>query len=267
MGKALVLQNVNFSANKLDTVTIGENVPCTGIALSQNSIEFSALTSTTLTAVLTPSNTTDHLLWSSSDDSVATVADGVVTATGLGTATITATCGSQSATCSVSVEVTLTIDNFEVILHKTQSISASDLANGKDYMGSYGSSAEVYQKYTMVLSDKPTAYKALSGTDETYDGKYVFVIPNNATKIEIAATGISTTSLNYANSKEQPTYGVTGKGTKLVAIGTTAYASSGKCVNTIPDNVTGLDSFIATVVYARAIEAIPSDLTITFKEE
>lgn len=100
---ALVIKGANFAANKLTTVTIVEDEkPCTGIALSESTKTVTALGDFTLTATVTPVDTTDEVLWSSSDESVATVADGIVSVVGLGTATITATCGEQTATCAVS---------------------------------------------------------------------------------------------------------------------------------------------------------------------
>ena len=59
----------------------------------------------TLTATSLPEGLPleNEIVWSSSDDMVATVVDGVVTAIGAGTATITATSGSLSASCEVTV--------------------------------------------------------------------------------------------------------------------------------------------------------------------
>lgn len=60
----------------------------------------------TITATIVPDNCTDAVIWSSSDDTVATVdQNGKVTAAAdkTGTATITATCGEFSDTCEVTV--------------------------------------------------------------------------------------------------------------------------------------------------------------------
>lgn len=80
-----------------------EPVPCTGITLSANTLNFTAIGSQALTATVTPDGCTDPIVWESDKPAVATVVDGVVTAVGNGTATITAKCGNYSATCSVSV--------------------------------------------------------------------------------------------------------------------------------------------------------------------
>lgn len=59
-----------------------------------------------LNATVTPSDATDKtLVWSSSDDKVATVADGLVTAVAEGTANITVTCGDKSDVCVVTVKI------------------------------------------------------------------------------------------------------------------------------------------------------------------
>lgn len=103
MGRALKLLNVNFSSVAVDRVTFEEPVPCTGIELNQSTITVDKAEGTvTLTATLTPADTTDQVIWSSSNENVATVDGGVVTVHGIGTATITATCGEQTDTASVT---------------------------------------------------------------------------------------------------------------------------------------------------------------------
>ena len=102
MGYALKIKNVNFSENALDKVNFIEPVPCTGISIDKDTLTFEKVGDTEqLTATVTPSDTTDAVIWSSSDDNVATVVNGLVTIHGIGTATITATCGYQSASATV----------------------------------------------------------------------------------------------------------------------------------------------------------------------
>ena len=106
MSKALVLVGTDFSANKLTTVTLeggGGGVSCTGIALDHNTLDVFSLTAVTLTATVSPSNCTDPVTWASSDSTIATVSNGVVTPLKIGTATITATCGNYSASCVLTV--------------------------------------------------------------------------------------------------------------------------------------------------------------------
>lgn len=58
----------------------------------------------TLKATVAPSNTTDKVVWKSSNTKVATVsANGTVKAVKAGTAVITATAGKVKATCKVTV--------------------------------------------------------------------------------------------------------------------------------------------------------------------
>ena len=82
-------------------------VSVTGITLSQTEAAMTVGGETlTLTATVAPDDATDKTVtWTSSDPTVATVANGVVTAVAAGTATITATTtdGSFTATCDVTV--------------------------------------------------------------------------------------------------------------------------------------------------------------------
>ena len=80
-----------------------EAVPATGVTLSETALSLRPTEKATLTATVAPENTTDTLVWTSSNDAVATVKDGVITAKSEGTATITAACGSAKAECVVTV--------------------------------------------------------------------------------------------------------------------------------------------------------------------
>lgn len=261
MGRALVLKNVNFSENKLDTVNLGDDIPCTGIALSQNTISFTKLGSVTLTATLTPANTTDTVVWSSSDNSVATVVGGVVTAVGLGTATITATCGSQSATCSVSVSVSLAPADLLAIDGKITGTSKSDFDNnGKDYQKLTTGTT----KTIVVVSPDTAQNRAFTGDDDSYVGKYPIMIPKNATTVTIGiASLISGITLCYFDSTKQPTYTITGvKGARVVSIPSTSWSSHPTI--TLPSDIDGLDSFIVTVTFKADTDELPSGFEITF---
>lgn len=81
-----------------------EQIPCKGLILSDASITFTSSGTHTIVAYIEPANTTDKLMWASSNEKVVTVdRHGVVTTVGNGSAIITATCGTHSATCMVSV--------------------------------------------------------------------------------------------------------------------------------------------------------------------
>ena len=79
--------------------------PATGLTLDKSSLslDMNGSASAVLAATVTPANTSDALVWTSSDASVATVSNGTVTAKKAGTATITVTAGSKTASCAVTV--------------------------------------------------------------------------------------------------------------------------------------------------------------------
>ena len=100
--------------DKTLTVNGGEltgNVPQSGVAykvtdvsLNKTSLTLTDGGSETLTATITPSNATNkNVTWSSDNQNVATVSDGVVTAVSPGSAKITATADGKSDTCTVTV--------------------------------------------------------------------------------------------------------------------------------------------------------------------
>lgn len=87
-----------------DKCTVTVVISAKGISLDKSSVEFVALNQTkTLVATVEPATTTDIIEWESSDKTVVTVENGLVTAVGSGTAKITAKVGEKKAECSVSV--------------------------------------------------------------------------------------------------------------------------------------------------------------------
>lgn len=108
-------------------------VACTGITLDQSALAFTSGDPATLTATVEPADTTDMVVWTSSNPSVATVNNGVVTPIGEGNATITATCGSQTATCSVSVSslyFSITLVGTGATLTPTANVNPNDPYTG-----------------------------------------------------------------------------------------------------------------------------------------
>ena len=78
-------------------------VPATGVTLDKATLNLMTGETAVLTAAAQPENTTDTLTWTTGNEAVATVADGVVTAVGAGSTVITAACGSVKAECAVTV--------------------------------------------------------------------------------------------------------------------------------------------------------------------
>ncbi len=84
------------------------------IKLNETAITLEVGASQTLTAT---TNVKTGVKWSTSDDSIATVDDGVVNAISVGTATITATAGKATATCTVTVNAAR--EYAELVVDKT----------------------------------------------------------------------------------------------------------------------------------------------------
>ncbi len=105
-------------------------IAVTGVSLDQSSLTLDIGGTANLTATVSPSNATNKAVsWSTSNQSVATVNNGTVTAVAAGTVTITATAGGKSAICSVTVnkKVTpvssLTLDKTEISLVEDESLT------------------------------------------------------------------------------------------------------------------------------------------------
>lgn len=114
----ITVTTVDGSYTDRCTVTVVE--PVTGVTLDKTSETLAVGAKTSLTKTVAPANAGNkNVSWSSSDTSIATVSDGVVTAISAGTVTITVTTqeGNYTADCKITVIVPVA----SVTLNKTAS--------------------------------------------------------------------------------------------------------------------------------------------------
>ena len=118
VGAGTATITVTTANGKTATCEITVSVLASGVSLNKNTLSLIKGSSEALTAIFSPDDTTDKTItWTSSDETVATVVNGVVTAKAEGIAVIIATTSNGLiASCSVTVQ------NAEV---KTESISLS----------------------------------------------------------------------------------------------------------------------------------------------
>ena len=97
---------LHFDANRSMITVAAAPKPATGISLNTSELTLTVGDSgTSLAATVTPDDSTDAVVWSSSKTDVATVdAAGKVTAVAPGEAIITAKAGTKTATCTVKVQ-------------------------------------------------------------------------------------------------------------------------------------------------------------------
>lgn len=149
------------------TINPAANVPVESVSLNHTELSLTEGDIDTLTATVEPDNATDqNVIWSSSDNTVATVDEnGKVTAVAAGTATITVTTVDQNKTATCTVTVT------------------------------HGSMTLIPQKNASCTVEGKEAYYIC----ETC-GKY-FSDAEGKTEISLADTVIPTTSHNYKDGK------------------------------------------------------------------
>ena len=161
----------NFYAECKVTVT----VPVSSVSLNKSQIAIVKGETFALTATVNPDNATDKTVsWKSSNSSVASVVNGVVTANMTGQATITASSGGKSATCAVSVTTPVTsvsLDRFSITLEEKQStilvatVSPNDADDKTVIWSSSDSNVATVDQSGMVTAMKEgvTTIKAQAG--------------------------------------------------------------------------------------------------------
>ena len=100
---SLVAGKVLYNNALIYVPPISTWVPTTAISLNWSKFTISLPSPITLVATVEPSNSSEEVVWESSNTSIATVDNGVVTPKADGVCTITATSGDFSASCAITV--------------------------------------------------------------------------------------------------------------------------------------------------------------------
>lgn len=154
------------------TATCGTETATCVVTVSEREIEDSVtLDKTTATVTVGGTATitataSGEATWTTSDETVATVVNGVITGVSAGTATITATCGTASATCTVTVTT-------EPVADDSVTLDASELT--------------VQVGYSSLLTATATGTVSWSSSDES-----VAIVDNNSGRVFGIAAGTAT---------------------------------------------------------------------------
>lgn len=105
VGEAVITAKAGEFTATCKIIVKAKVIPVGGITLDKTEVELTEGESLRLVATVMPDNATDKsIVWSSSDERIATVADGIVTTLKAGEAIITAQSGNCTATCRIIVK-------------------------------------------------------------------------------------------------------------------------------------------------------------------
>jgi uncharacterized protein YjdB len=214
----------------------------------------------TISAIVTPENCTEEILWSSSDESVVIVENGTYTVTGNGDCTITVTCGSYSATCPVTIKGKETVKCQGISLNPTQcAVTVFDEINIRDKID------------LVIVPENCTDFLFWQSSDESiarinkFSGNLEALKPGNCiitatcgsysatcalTVSHIACTGISLdkTDLVFNRPSTSQITTITATTTPMIITEKISWTSSDPSIATVNNNVTMANSGTITIL-------------------
>jgi hypothetical protein len=215
-------------------------VAATSVTLNQSTLTFSDETPVTLVATVEPSDTTDTVAWTSTDETVAIVENGVITPLHDGSCVIRATAGSVSASCAVTVKnivVQYTVTN--TLLGVTSSNASAAVTEG----ATYTATLTAKDGYTLEGASVTVTMGGVDITSTAYSGG-VITIPNVTGNITVAVAAVDTSvAYSLGETVFDGTQTAIDTGIKLqdemkdytvfidVEVGTSDTAKSGKVIN------------------------------------
>ncbi|MCK5129602.1 MAG: Ig-like domain-containing protein [Clostridiales bacterium] len=198
------------------TVTV-DPVSVTGVSLDHSTLSIPDGGNDTLVATIAPSNATNkNVSWSTSDENIATVSAGTVTAVSVGTATITATTedGSFTDTCTVTVDPIavsgISLDRSTLALEKGYSdtlvptISPANASNKNVTWSSDDESVAIVASNGLVTAvDNGTATITVTTVDGSFPDTCEVTV---TTTSQVAVPAIVRVKLSMGNATTIPVY-------------------------------------------------------------
>lgn len=165
----------------------------TGLTLDISSISLGTIGATSqITATTVPSGAA--VTWTSSDTSVATVSNGLVTAVGYGSATITASAGNLTAQCSVVI-AQATVSSISAVYTPSATIYETDIPA----LDTLKSDLVVTAHWSDDTTSTVTDY-ALSGTLSAGSNTVTVSYGGKTTTITVTVVALSSISAVYTQS-------------------------------------------------------------------
>ena len=184
MSRAIVIKGANFETNRVALINLANDIPCTAVALDQETYTpISQTTPVAVTATLTPADTTDELVLSVADTTIAQIVNGGLIAVGFGTTTLTAMCGSASATAIISIteieHVATLVDGKRI-----QQASTSSWPNEQPLQ----MSSSVSASDRAIVDNAPDDNKHNRINGVVAEDYSVFIMPTGTQRVEIATS-------------------------------------------------------------------------------
>ncbi|MFI3213236.1 MAG: Ig-like domain-containing protein [Eubacteriales bacterium] len=255
------------------------SIPVTGVSLSDTSLALTVGGTSTLTATVSPDNATNkNVEWTTSDSTIASVSNGVVTANSAGTATITVTTeeGSVTATCTVTVSavedttvavtsVSLSSNTLSLDVGKTSTLTTTVSPSGATNSSvSWSSSDEAVASVSGGTVTAIAAGKATI-TATTTDGNKTATCEVTVTAANVSVTGVTLSSSSVSLAVDgTSTLTPTIEPSNATNTGVT-WSSSSTSVATVSSSgaVTGVAAGTATITATTSDGSKTATCTVT----
>ena len=257
-GKTLTVNGGELTGDVTGTVIY----KVTGVSLDKTSLTLDLVKSDTLTATVEPEKATNkNVTWESSNTSVATVENGVVTAVGAGSTTIKATVDGKSAECSVTVNAA-TVPVTGVSLNK----NTLELYTGKrETLIATVEPSDATNPAVNWSSDKPEVATVEGGT---VTAKAAGTATITVTTVDGGFTAICTVTVRPDIPPANPNYRITVEATQggtVTADPTAAKAGATVTLTPVPDRGYQVGTVAVTDRFGEAVAVTEqADGTYTF---
>jgi len=283
--------------NEFEQDSIGDVLILTeSLTLDKESVTLNVNETIRLNATITPSNSSDSIIWSTSDSSIATVENGVVTAKTPGTVTIKVETedGSHKASCQVTVNaiavtsVRLNKKADTLVSGRTLQLTATVAPSNATYKNVTWSSdnpsvATVSQNGKVTAKKAGDAVITVSANNGLISAKCAIKVKAKATKIAVKASGYTighTTKENTiilkkgknvklkatvspSNAIQGVTYKVT-KGAKYISV-TSAGKVTAKKTGTAKIQITSKDGIVKKTITIKVVAKNKANKKLTVK--
>lgn len=194
LGKCTVIATCGNCSASCNVEVTEIDYSCTGIVLDRYEIVFSSdiNETTTLVAIVTPSNTKDEITWRSTNPAIATVENGVVTPKSKGTCSIIAACGAHTAICTVTVNIVPCIDIlvYDDVIDDNGIFTITELglvslpfdlypSDTTEYPMVFGSGDEYFDCYDYFFNEETGMWEAVLCPYFNGADGYLSIITNN----------------------------------------------------------------------------------------